>query len=66
MMAPTLDELAAESDGTVVKIDVEAQPGLASRFGVRSIPTSVTFADGEMQERLVGMQEKETLTAALQ
>ena len=66
MMAPMVDELAGESDGSVVKVDVESLPHVASRYHVNSIPTFVAFADGEVTERFVGMQSKDVLANALE
>lgn len=65
MMAPTIDELATESDERVVKVDIEALPQLAARYDVRSIPAFLVFDNGEVTEQLVGMQEKETLAQTL-
>ena len=65
MMAPMVEELARETDATVAKVDVDSTPILAERFGVRSVPTFIAFADGEPVERLVGMQDKGALAAAL-
>lgn len=65
MMTSTIDELATESDGRVVKVDIEALPQLAARYDVRSIPAFLVFDNGEVTERLVGMQEKETLAQTL-
>lgn len=66
MMAPTVEELAAEVEATVVKIDVEELPPVAARFDVKSIPAFVVFEDGEETERLVGMQEKSDLRGAVE
>lgn len=65
MMAPIIDKLAAETDVPVVKIDVEALPHVATRYNVNSIPTFVVLNNGSLEERLVGMQEKETLVESL-
>lgn len=65
MMAPTVEELAAEVDASVVKINVEELPTVARRYDVKSIPAFVVFDDGEESERLIGMQEKSDLRAAL-
>jgi len=65
LMAPTVDDLASESEATVVKLDVEAVPEVAATYDVQSIPAFVVFEDGTPTERLVGMQEKEALRAAI-
>ena len=55
-IAPALEELAADYHGRakVAKLDVDENPEIAQRFGVRSIPTLVVFKDGEVQETAVG------------
>ncbi len=65
---PILEELAQEvSDvATITKLDVDDHGSIASRFRVRSIPTLILFKDGEMVERYTGVQQKETLKAAIQ
>ncbi|MFB6177967.1 MAG: thioredoxin [Halobaculum sp.] len=61
MMEPTIEELAAETDAAVLKLDIEAHQDLASEAGVRSIPTIQFLRNGEEAERLVGVQEKENM-----
>lgn len=54
-LAPVLEQLDAETDDlTVVTVDVDAAPELASRFGVMSFPTLLFFVAGEPVHRLVG------------
>jgi thioredoxin 2 len=67
MIAPVLDELAAESRGRyrVAKLDVDANPLTASRFQVQSIPTLIIFKDGRPAERLVGLQPKHSIAARI-
>jgi thioredoxin 2 len=62
-MAPTLDEFAVKRAGEalVVKIDTEANPLTASRFGIRGIPTLIAFRDGKEQGRHVGMADLKVL-----
>lgn len=56
MMAPILEKLADENADTlrIVKLDVQANPDLAIRYAVTSIPTMLLFVGGEVKERLVG------------
>jgi len=63
MIAPIIEDLAAEYDGKVkvVKVDVDENPGVANRFGVMSIPTLGIFKGGEMVDRLVGYMPKPEL-----
>ena len=67
MLAPVLDELAAEYGGKIkiAKVNVDQQSNLAARYGIRSIPTIIVFKAGEIVEQLVGMQAKEALKAKL-
>lgn len=55
-IAPHLETLAAHFAGraAVVKIDVDQNPDLAARYGVRGIPTLLLFKGGEVVDRLVG------------
>jgi thioredoxin 1 len=59
-IAPVLDEIASErADGAVIaKVDVDAHPELAARYGVRSIPTLLVFRNGEVTDTLVGVHPK--------
>jgi len=66
MLDPIVASLAAETPAAVAKIDVDANQGLASQYGVRGVPTLVLFADGETVERVVGVQEKDRLTALIE
>jgi len=67
MLSPVLDELAAEYGEKVkiAKVNVDQQPNLAARYGIRSIPTIILFRGGEIAEQMVGMQPKEALKAKL-
>ena len=68
LQSPILDELATESAGTyqVVKVDVDKDPDLATKFNVTALPTLLLFADGQVMERYVGLQQKGTLKSGLQ
>ena len=63
MVAPVLDEIAAEKAGslTVAKVDVDANPGTARDFQVVSIPTMILFKDGKPVTRIVGAKGKAAL-----
>ena len=62
-IAPVLEDLAAEYAGrlNVAKVDVDANPDLANRYNVRSIPTLAVFKSGRLVERIVGYVPKEEL-----
>ena len=56
---PALEELAAASPGVrFVKLDIDANPRTAGRFGVLSLPTVMLFANGEPQETVYGARPK--------
>ncbi|MBE6588390.1 MAG: thioredoxin [Ruminococcaceae bacterium] len=63
MLAPILAEIAEEYEGTVkvCKIDVDREPGLATAFGVASIPTVIAFKDGHPVATSIGYTTKEKL-----
>ena len=67
MIAPTIDQLARESDGkyVVAKLDVDANPRIASQFNISSIPTLLIFKGGQLVDRIVGLQPKEAIAARL-
>lgn len=62
-MAPALDELAVKRAGEalVVKLDTEANPATASRFGIRGIPTVIAFQGGKEKSRHVGLADLKVL-----
>lgn len=66
LMAPIVDELAAETEVPVAKVDVEKLPQVATRYDINSIPAFIVFEDGAVEEHLIGMQDKETLAQAIE
>jgi len=67
-LAPTIDAIARAHAGRLVvgKLDVDANPETAARFDVRSIPTLLLFKDGQLVDRLVGVQPRAAIEARLQ
>lgn len=63
MIAPIVEELARDYEGRlkVAKIDVDENPGLASRYGIMSIPTLAIFKDGQLVTTIVGYAPKAEL-----
>jgi thioredoxin 1 len=67
MVAPVVETLAGEFRGRalVAKLDVDANPTVAQRYGVRSIPTLVYFKNGREVDRVVGAQPADVLRQKL-
>ena len=67
MVGPVLEEVANEQGDKirVVKLDVDANPITAGRFGVRAIPTMIVFKDGREADRIVGFHPKPQLMKKL-
>ena len=63
MLAPTLEEIAAENEGkvAVAKVNIDDEMDLAARFGIASIPTMILFDKGTMAARSVGLQPKASI-----
>jgi thioredoxin 2 len=68
MLAPVVEELAAEMAGRVrvAKLNVDENPATAARFQVRSIPTLLVLKGGREVERIVGVQPKSEIMQRLQ
>jgi thioredoxin 1 len=68
MIAPVLDEIAAEYSGKlkVCKVDVDANPDIPPKFGIRGIPTLIMFKGGNAEATKVGALSKTQLTAFIQ
>ena len=66
-LGPTVDAIAGEYEGKlkVVKLDVQQHPTVAGKFGVASIPTLLFFKNGELVDRIVGMQSKQAIAAKI-
>ncbi len=67
MIGPLVEELAGDYEGKAVigKVDVDANPGVAQQFGIRSIPTLLFFKGGEIVDRQVGAVPKAVLAQKL-
>jgi thioredoxin 2 len=63
MMAPTIDDFAKRQMGNVLvlKLDTDAHPAIAGRYGIRGIPTVIAFDRGEERRRHVGVANIEVL-----
>jgi thioredoxin 1 len=67
MIAPILDQLAAEYSGKVkvAKVDVDANMKTATRFNVRSIPMLLFFKDGKVVDQIVGAVPRAAIESKL-
>jgi thioredoxin 1 len=67
MLGPVIEQIASDRAGTVkvAKVNVDEEPALAERAGVRGIPYVVLYRDGEVAGQAVGAQPKAALEQAL-
>jgi len=67
MVAPVLEELVSESRGTLTlaKVNVDDNPGLAARYGIRSIPTILFVKGGKVLDQVIGLVPKNQLKKKL-
>ena len=68
MIGPALEEIATEMRGKVkiAKVNVDENPGIASKFGIRSIPTLMLFKDGKLASQKIGAAPKGDLAKWIQ
>ena len=66
-ISPVIEKLASEYQGRlrVAKVNVDENPEAPARFGIRSIPTMILFKDGELKEKVVGVQTKLQLNSLI-
>ena len=66
-VAPILEEIAAEHGEKVqiVKMNVDEATGTPNQYGIKSIPTLILFKDGREQDRLIGNQPKDAISAMI-
>lgn len=67
MIGPVVEELAGDYEGKAVigKVDVDANPEVSAKFGIRSIPTLLVFKNGEVVDKQVGAVGKNILAQKL-
>jgi thioredoxin 1 len=68
MVGPIIEELAKEYEGKAVigKLDVDSNPSVTSKFGIRNIPTILFFKGGEIVDKQVGAVPKSVIAAKLE
>ena len=64
MLAPTVEAVAQNFQGTasVVKLNVDDNPGVSQRYGIKGIPTLILFKNGKEEERIVGGTTREAIS----
>ncbi|MFZ4587954.1 MAG: thioredoxin [Terrimicrobiaceae bacterium] len=67
MLGPVVEEIAAENAAkfAVAKVNVDDAPGVASRFGIRGIPTLIYFHGGQKRDQSVGVSGKAEIVGKL-
>ena len=64
MLAPTVEAVAQnfQQTASVVKLNVDDNPAVSQRYGIKGIPTLILFKDGKEAERIVGATSKEIIS----
>jgi thioredoxin 1 len=67
MIAPIVEEMSGEYEGKAVigKVDVDSNPGVAVKYGIRNIPTVLFIKGGEIVDKQVGAAPKQVFTKKL-
>jgi thioredoxin 1 len=67
MVGPIVEELAKDYDGKAVigKVNVDNNPGISAKFGIRNIPTILFFKNGEIVDKQVGAVPKSVLAGKI-
>ena len=68
MVTPVLTQIAQEQNGKlkIVKLNVDENPTMMTKFGIRGIPTLILFKDGQPVEQMVGFTPKKAILGRLQ
>ncbi|MDZ7740448.1 MAG: thioredoxin [Bacteroidota bacterium] len=68
MVGPIVEEIGTEYEGKAMvgKVDVDNNPGVAAKFGIRNIPTILFFKNGEVVDKQVGAVPKQVLVNKLE
>ena len=64
MLAPTVEAVAEKyaENSSVVKLNVDDNPAVSQRYGIKGIPTLILFKNGKEEERVVGATSKEAIS----
>ena len=68
MQLPILEQMSRDFEGKakIFKVDTDKSQDIAVQYGIQSIPTLIILKDGEIIKQFVGLQQAETLKAALE
>ena len=68
MVGPIVEEVGNDYDGkaVVAKVDVDSNPGITAKYGIRNIPTILFFKNGEVADKQVGAVPKSTIVSKLE
>ena len=68
MVGPLVEEIGVEYEGKAIvgKVDVDNNPGVSAKFGIRNIPTILFFKNGEIVDKQVGAVPKQVLANKLE
>lgn len=68
MVGPIVEEVGVEYAGkaVVAKVDVDSNPGITAKYGIRNIPTILYFKNGEVADKQVGASPKSTIVNKLE
>jgi len=67
MIGPLIEEMHTEYEGKAIigKVDVDSNPGVSAKFGIRNIPTVLFIKGGEVADKSIGAVPKDQLTSKL-
>ena len=68
MVGPIVEEVGVEFEGkaVVAKVDVDSNPGITAKYGIRNIPTILFFKNGDVADKQVGAVPKSTIVNKLE
>ena len=68
MVGPIVEEVGVEYEGKaiVAKVDVDSNPGITAKYGIRNIPTILFFKNGDVADKQVGAVPKSTIVNKLE
>ncbi|MBA3442085.1 MAG: thioredoxin [Pyrinomonadaceae bacterium] len=68
MLAPTVEAVAEKytTNARVVKLNVDENPSVSQRYGIKGIPTLILFKNGKEEERVVGATSKDAISRMIE